>query len=58
MSKIQKKEITRQSVVSNDRKLFKDDQSLINSVLAKKFGKKNKKQTKDDCDSCGEQCFD
>lgn len=58
MSKIQKKKITRQSVILKDRKQFKDGQSLINSILEKKFEIKTNKNTKDDCDSCGEQCFD
>jgi hypothetical protein len=33
-------------------------QNLINRLLDKKFGKTGKKITKDDCDSCGEKCFD
>jgi len=31
---------------------------LIAKLLDKKFGKSGKKITKDDCDSCGEKCFD
>lgn len=32
--------------------------AVIDSVLDKKFNKKVNRNSKDDCDSCGEQCFD
>jgi hypothetical protein len=67
MAEKKEKELSRQQVLNRDIKLYPKSELLIQSILDKKFPKTGKIKDEicdscvvitDDCDSCGEQCFD